>query len=94
MAMFGLVVIHHQTGVNDAGNPTEQSQQQTENETEDPASHQNGDRRKDDAEKVAECFQIAVSGVEGTFHATAKTRNHRLRADASAAPRQCVSSAQ
>jgi hypothetical protein len=54
MPMFGLVVVYDETGVNDAGDPAEQRQQNAENETQNPAGHQNCDRRKDDAKKVAE----------------------------------------
>jgi hypothetical protein len=55
--VFSLVIVHHQAGVDDAGHPAEQGEQQTKNETQEPAGHEHGDRREDDAKKVAERFQ-------------------------------------
>ncbi len=56
--VFGLVIVHYQTGVNDAGDPTQQRQQEAQEETEDPAGHQDGDWRKNDTEEVAKGFHI------------------------------------
>ena len=55
-AVLGLVIVDYETGVNDAGDPAEQRQEKAQEKTEYPASHQNGHRRKNDAEKVAERF--------------------------------------
>jgi hypothetical protein len=63
--VFGLVIVDYETGVNDARNPAEQSQQNAQNETQNPACHQDSDRRKDDTKKVAERFQSMVIGVAG-----------------------------
>ena len=54
--MLSLVIVHDETSVNDPGDPAEKCEQQAQNETRDPAGHQNGDRGKDDAKKVAERF--------------------------------------
>jgi hypothetical protein len=54
--VLGLVIINHEAGVNDAGDPAQQRQQKAKDETEDAAGHQNGNRRKNDAEKVAKGF--------------------------------------
>ena len=54
--MLGLVIVHDETGVNDAGHPAKQSEQQAQDETENAAGHQNGDRRQDDAEEIAKRF--------------------------------------
>jgi hypothetical protein len=55
--VFRLVVVHHETGVNNAGNPAEQGEENAQDKTQDATGHQNGDRREDDAKKVAESFQ-------------------------------------
>ena len=55
--MLGLVIVHDEAGVDDARDPAEQRQQNTEDETEDAATHQDGDGRKDDAKKVAQGLQ-------------------------------------
>lgn len=55
-AMLSLVIVDHEAGVNDAGNPAEKGQQNAEKKTEDPSSHQDSHRRKDDAEEIAERF--------------------------------------
>src|SRR5437899_13070158 len=55
-AMFGLGIVHDETGVNDPGHPAEQSKQQAQDETENAAGHQNGDRRQHDTEEIAERF--------------------------------------
>ena len=54
--MFGLIIVYDEAGVNDPGDPAQKCEQQAQNETRDAAGHQNGDRRKDDAKKVAERF--------------------------------------
>src|SRR5882724_11907390 len=54
--MFGLVIVHDETGVNDAGHPAEQSKEQAQDETENAAGHQNGDRRQHDAKEIAKRF--------------------------------------
>ena len=58
--MFGLVIVHDETGVDDAGEPAEQRQQDTQEEAEDAASHQDRHGRKDDAKKVAQGFHKTV----------------------------------
>jgi hypothetical protein len=55
--MFGLVVVHDEAGVNDAGNPAEQRQRDTQEEAENAARHQDGNGRKDNAKEVAQGFQ-------------------------------------
>ena len=59
--MLGLIIVDDETGVDHTGNPAEERQQQTKNETQEPAGHEHGDRRKDDAKKVAERFQRMFS---------------------------------
>lgn len=54
--MLGLVVIHDEAGVNHAGNPAEQGEENAQDKTEEAAGHQDGDWREDDAKKVAESF--------------------------------------
>jgi hypothetical protein len=56
MPMLSLVIVHDQAGVNDAGHPAQQRQQQTKDETQEPASHEHGDWGENDAKKVAERF--------------------------------------
>jgi hypothetical protein len=60
--LLGLIVGDHETGVDDAGNPTDQCQQNAQDKTEDATGHQNGDGRKDDAEEIAKRFQIEITG--------------------------------
>jgi hypothetical protein len=62
--MLGLVIVHHQTGVNDAGHPAEEGEEKTEEETEDAAGHQDGNRRQNNAEKVSERFHKRVTSNE------------------------------
>jgi hypothetical protein len=78
--VLGLVIVDHETGVNDAGDPAEQSQQNAQDETQDPARHQNRDRREDDTKKVAERFQLVVIGVAGNHQCNWHERNDRLPA--------------
>jgi type IV secretory pathway VirB10-like protein len=59
-AMLSLVIVHHQAGMNDAGNPAKQSQEQAQEKTQDPARHQDSNRWKKDAEKIAECFHLEI----------------------------------
>jgi hypothetical protein len=54
--MLGLIIVHDEAGVDDTGDPTEEREQDTQDEAEDAASHQDGNGRKDDTEKVAERF--------------------------------------
>jgi hypothetical protein len=56
MPVLSLVIVHDHAGVNDAGHPAQQRQQQAKDETEKAARHEYGDRGKDDAKKVAERF--------------------------------------
>ena len=58
--MLGLIIVHHQAGVNDAGHPTQKSQEKTQEKAEDPPGHQDGDRRKNDAEEIAESFHKGI----------------------------------
>src|SRR5437588_12632106 len=55
--MLGLIIVDDEAGVDHTGNPAEERQQQAKNETQEPAGHEHGDGRKDDAKKVAERFQ-------------------------------------
>src|SRR5437868_4588107 len=54
--MLGLIIVHDETGVNHSRDPAEESEQQAEHKTQEPAGHEHGDRWKDDAKKVAERF--------------------------------------
>lgn len=63
--MLGLIVVHHETGVDDTGDPAEEGQKQTQNETEQAARHQHGDGRENDAEKVAKRFHRQNNSQEG-----------------------------
>jgi hypothetical protein len=55
--MLGLVIVHDEAGVDNAGNPAEQRQQDAQEEAEDAARHQDSHRRKDDAKEIAQGFQ-------------------------------------
>jgi hypothetical protein len=55
--MLGLIVVHDETGVNHSGNPPEQREENAQDKTQDAASHEDRDRREDDAKKVAKSFQ-------------------------------------
>ncbi len=59
--VLGLVVVDHQTGVNDAGDPAEKREQKTQEKTKDAAGHQDRDRRQNNAEEVSESFQKIVT---------------------------------
>lgn len=59
--MLGLVIGDHEAGVNDAGDPAGQRQQNAQEETKEAPGQQHGDGRKNDAEEVAESFQIEVA---------------------------------
>jgi hypothetical protein len=63
--MLGLVIVHDQTGVNDAGDPAEESQDEAQKKARDAAGHQDGYRRKNDAKKVAQSLQNQTSEVSG-----------------------------
>jgi hypothetical protein len=63
--MLGLVVVDHETGVNDARDPAEEREEQTQEETQNAAGHQDGDRWQNNAEKVAESFQRRVMNNMG-----------------------------
>jgi len=63
--MLGLVVVHNQTGVDYTGDPAEKGQKQTQNETEQATRHQDGDRRENDAEKIAKRFHGQGNSQEG-----------------------------
>ena len=54
--MLGLVIVDDETGVNHAGDPAEKGEKQTEDETQEAAGHEDGNRWEDDAKKVAERF--------------------------------------
>ena len=45
MPVLSLVIVHDETGVNDAGHPAEEGEEKTEEETEDAAGHQDRNRR-------------------------------------------------
>lgn len=60
-SMFGLIVVHDEAGVNDAGDPTEQRERYAQEEAENAARHQNGNGRKDDAKEIAQGFQGVIS---------------------------------
>jgi hypothetical protein len=60
VAVLGLIIVDHQAGMDDAGNPTQEREQKTQDEAKDPPGHQDGDRWKDDAKKVAERFHGSV----------------------------------
>jgi hypothetical protein len=62
--MFGLVIVHHKAGVNDAGNPAEQRQQDTQEKAENSARHQDGNGRKDNAKEVAQGFHRDVESLK------------------------------
>src|SRR5437762_14099494 len=72
--MLGLVIVHDETGVNDAGHPAEQSKQQAQDETENAAGHQNRDRRQNDAEEIAERFH----GISRTLARSASRRKSTI----------------
>ena len=54
--MLGLVIVDDEAGVNHAGDPAEEREKQTEDETHEPAGHEDGNRWEDDAKKIAERF--------------------------------------
>ena len=59
--MLGLVIVHDEAGVDDAGDPAEQREQDTQEEAKDAARHQDGHGRKDDAKEVAQGFQLELA---------------------------------
>jgi len=73
-AMFGLVIVHDETGVNDAGHLTEQSKQKAQAETENERGNKNGDRRQNDTEKIAERFH----GISRTLARSASRRKSTI----------------
>lgn len=62
--MLGVIIGDDQTGVNDAGDPAEQSQQETQEKTTHPARQEDGDGRENDAEKVTERFHGDVESLK------------------------------
>src|SRR4051812_8224912 len=58
MPMLGLVIVHDQTGVNHTGHPARESEEKTQDKTQEPAGHEDGNRRKSDAKKVTKRFQL------------------------------------
>jgi hypothetical protein len=57
MPMLGLIIVYDQASVNDARDPTGQRQQEAQDKTEEAAGHENGNRRKSYAKKVAQGLQ-------------------------------------
>ena len=59
--VLGLIIGNDKTGVDDAGDPSQQRKQKAQKEAQDAAGHQDRNGRKDDAEEVAKGFQILRS---------------------------------
>jgi hypothetical protein len=55
--MLSLIIVHNQTSVDDARDPTGQRQQEAQDKAEEAAGHENGNRRKSDAKEVAQGLQ-------------------------------------
>ena len=55
-ALLRVVIVHHETGVDNPWYPTEQRQNDAQKETRDASCHQHGKRRKYHAEKILERF--------------------------------------
>ena len=55
--MLGVIVVHDEAGVNHAWDPAQESQEKAQDETQNPASHQNRDWRQYHTEKITERFQ-------------------------------------
>ena len=61
--MLGLVIVDHQAGVDHAGNPAGEREQQAEKKAQDASGHQDRDRRQSDAEKITERFHSRRSTI-------------------------------
>jgi len=57
-ALFFVIIIHHQCGVNNSRDPAEQRQKDAEEKTSDPSSHQHGQWWEDHAEKIPQRFHF------------------------------------
>ena len=57
-ALFLMIVIHHERGMDYSRNPAEQSQKDAKKKTGDPARHQHRQRRQDDAKKVSQRLHL------------------------------------
>lgn len=64
-ALFFVEIVHHETGMDDSGNPAKHRQQQTQDETPHPSGEQHRDGRENDAKEIAERlhFVDAPAGV-------------------------------
>jgi hypothetical protein len=52
-ALFFMIIIHHQCGMNNSRDPTEQRQKDAEKKTPDPAGHKDRQRWQHDTEKIS-----------------------------------------
>src|SRR6185369_17107470 len=60
-ALLRVVIVHHETRMDDSRYPTEQRQNDAKKETSDASGHQHSKRRKYHAEKIAERFHNLVT---------------------------------
>jgi len=57
-ALLSVVIIHNKAGVNDSRNPPEQRQNEAQEKTRDATGHEHGQRWKNYAEKISQCFHV------------------------------------
>src|SRR5205809_6572197 len=57
-ALLSMIIVHHETSVNDSWNPAEQSQNHAEEETGNPTGHKYCQRRQHHAEKISQRFHF------------------------------------
>ena len=62
--LFLVIIVHDQRRMNDAGNPTEQSQKNAKKKTGHPSGQQDGKRRQNDAEKISQRFHFFCPAAE------------------------------
>jgi len=55
-ALLSVIIVDHEAGVNDSGNPAEQRQNYAEKETGNTTGHEYSQWRKNHAEKISQRF--------------------------------------
>jgi hypothetical protein len=61
-ALLRVIIIHHETRVDDSRDPAQQRQNNAEEETRDAPSHEHRQRWKNHAEKISQRFHNLVTG--------------------------------
>src|SRR5436309_2466210 len=57
-ALFLMIIVHHQTGVDDARDPSQQGEDNTQKKTAHPTGQQNRERRQHHTEKISQRFHV------------------------------------